>query len=125
MSKAVLPVSLQSSGSPPAPLLSMPRYEFRGSWFLPGGRAGWQGGGRQSGGRQGGLRRSTAAARGDGEVVPAPVRELGVGGVAAAVDVAVGLQAVLGRTHQVGGLHRRPGRETHIRESVYGVTAPR
>lgn len=34
-----------------------------------------------------------------------------VGGVGAAVDVAVGLQAVLRRSHHVGGLHRGPGEE--------------
>ena len=72
----------------------MPPLRDRRSWFLPGGRAGRQ--------RQ---RAAAAAAQGAGEAVPVPARELGVGGVAAAVDVAVGLQAVLGRAHQVGGLH--------------------
>lgn len=34
-----------------------------------------------------------------------------VGGVGAAVDVAVGLQAVLRGPHHVGGFHRRPAEE--------------
>lgn len=41
-------------------------------------------------------------------LLPGPVV---VGGVGAAVDVAVGLQAVLRRSHHVGGLHRGPGEE--------------
>lgn len=42
-----------------------------------------------------------------------PVRAGGpvAGGVGAAVDVAVGLQAVLGRSHHVGRFHRGPGSE--------------
>lgn len=41
-------------------------------------------------------------------LLPGPVN---VGGVGAAVDVAVGLQAVLRRSDHVGGFHRRPAGE--------------
>lgn len=42
-------------------------------------------------------------------LLPGPVD---VGGVGAAVDVAVGLQAVLRRSHHVGGFHRHPAEGT-------------
>lgn len=50
-------------------------------------------------------------------LLPGPVD---VGGVSAAVDVAVGLQAVLRRSHHVGGFHRRPG-EQRLRPALRTV----